>query len=396
MRIQTNKNEVLFLTSVMLFWFAQYVYIPHQVNFLESQLVSGSLIGLVIAGYGISQMALRIPIGFLADFYSITKPFIMVGSLGAGLASIIRLSAPNGVGFLIANLFSGLASATWISFMVFYLMGASEKETINKTSNIIMAMNLGMLTAFMFSSNLYKSVGMQGMAIAGIIAGILSCILLLAVKEFATPIHKGETTSKSCSYILSILFNKKLLFFSFIALVQQGIQMTTTMSYSNQIIKSIGANDVLVGLSSVIYMSSSVFFSWLAKHRVLSNVNRNKSMVFSLVCLVVYLLLYSQVQSVPLALVLQILPGITTGLCFTYLNSEAMSEVDDQRKSTAMGIFQAIYAIGMSLFPIIASAIANHSNIRISYLYLAAFVIVSILLLLWYNSKDDQKLLPQE
>lgn len=392
MKVDTFKNDRLFLTSVMLFWFAQYVYTPHQVNYLENQLVNGSLIGMVIAAYGISQMILRIPIGFLADYYAITKPFIFLGALGAGLASIIRLFYPDGTGFLIANLFSGFASASWISFMVFYVVGSTEEKRINKTSNIIMAMNLGMLSAFVFSGLLYNRLGMKGMVIAGILSGVLACLLLINIRGFTHPVHSTQTTHKDPFYILSIFLNKKLLFFSLIALVQQGIQMTTTMSYSNQIIKSIGANDLFIGLASVIYMSASVFFSWLAKHDVLRRVNRIKSIIFSLGCLFIYLVCYSQVTSVTLALVLQILPGITTGLCFTYLNSEAMSEVDEAQKSTAMGIFQAIYAIGMSLFPMLASSVAKDSNIRLSYLYFSFVVLLAIFLLCYYQLKQKNNL----
>lgn len=383
-----NKYDVLFLTSVMLFWFAQYVYIPHQVNFLESQLVTNSMISIVIAAYGISQMILRVPIGFLADFHSITKPFIIIGALGSGLASLVRLIAPNGLGFLIANLLSGLASATWISFMVFYVVGKSNQEKTNKTSNIIMAMNLGMLIAFVFSSNLYISLGMTGMTVASVVAGVLSFSLLLLIKDETA---QKKIKNQHPADILRIIFNKKLIFFSLIALVQQGIQMTTTMSYSNQIIKSIGATETLVGLSSVIYMSSSVFFSWLAKQKVLRDFNRIKTMIFSLICLVIYLVLFSRVYSVSHALLLQIIPGITTGLCFTYLNSEAMAEVDEERKSTAMGAFQAIYAIGMSLFPIIVAKISINSAIRTSYLYLSGFVVFSLFLLVIYYFRVERK-----
>lgn len=391
MSINIRKNNYLFLLSVILFWFAQYVYIPHQVNFLESTYTSASLVGLVIAAYGISQMLLRIPIGFLADFYSINKPFIFIGSLGAGLASCFRIFWPNGHGFFIANLFSGLASATWISFMVFYIVGNSHQEIVKKTSNIIMAMNIGMLSAFIFSSGLYDLLGMKGMTIASFLAGILSFICILSLGQFKTTLSPTNRSHKNLKYILSILFNKRLLFFSFITLIQQGVQMTTTMSYSNQIIKDLGASEYLVGISSVIYMSASVIFSWIAKSKYLSRINPIKPILFSLMCLVIYLVIFSVVESVSLALLLQILPGITTGLCFTYLNSEALKGVDLPRKSTATGAFQAIYAIGMTLFPIFVSSVAEQTDLQTSYLYLVVLVGISIGLLLVYEMKAFRK-----
>ena len=47
----------------------------------------------------------------------------------------------------------------------------------------------------------------------------------------------------------------------------------------------------------------------------------------------------------------QVLPGMATGILFSYATSEAMQGVPGEQRSTAMGFFQAVYAVGMTTFP---------------------------------------------
>ena len=70
-------------------------------------------------------------------------------------------------------------------------------------------------------------------------------------------------------------------------------------------------------------------------------------------------------------LFLQILPGMSTGILFSYLTSEAMCGIEAKKRSTAMGLFQAVYAIGMTTFPIFTGNIASGFSIQYGYLVLA-------------------------
>ena len=87
------------------------------------------------------------------------KPFIMAGALASGSASLFRVCLCNERGFLAANLLSGLASAMWISFMVFYT-GKYPQDQQKATSRIVLFNNLGMLLGFVASTLCYSRIGM--------------------------------------------------------------------------------------------------------------------------------------------------------------------------------------------------------------------------------------------
>ena len=87
-------------------------------------------------------------------------------------------------------------------------------------------------------------------------------------------------------------------------------------------------------------------------------------------------------------MMLQILPGTSSGILFSCATSEAMKEVKPFQKSTAMGFFQATYAVGMSIFPMIVGKISGLISIRASYLVLSLISVIGIIASYFYYKKS--------
>ena len=56
-----------------------------------------------------------------------------------------------------------------------------------------------------------------------------------------------------------------------------------------------------------------------------------------------------------------------------------MKYVPQESKSTAMGFFQAVYALGMTLFPMICGNIVSHFSMLYAYLFLAVICLLSVI-----------------
>lgn len=379
----TRKQEINYLAMVSLFWFAQYVYIPYQTTFLTASGASSAFTGMVVGAYGISQLALRFPIGICADSVGRHKYFIMAGAIASGTASLFRVFWCNGTGFLVANFFSGLASAMWISYMVFYTNHFSAGDQQTATSRIVLFNNFGMLLGFLCSTISYHRIGMAGICMLSICAGLMAFLLSIGIKE--TEVHPGIHKTRE---LLSVCNIRRLWLFSFIALIQQGIQLTTAMSFTNQILKELGASDGIVGISSVIYMISSVGFAAFAASGTCSRKGPRFwiPLVFAVVAL--YCILVPAAGSIPVLLLLQILPGMSTGILFSFTTSEAMRDIPADRKSTAMGMYQAIYAVGMTTFPIFTGALATRKGILNGYLLLAGIALLGGIGAVMYYKKE--------
>ena len=371
------------MAIVTLFWFAQYVYIPYQTTYLTGIGVASSTVGGIVGAYGITQMLLRLPVGLSADRVGRHKLFIMAGALAAGTASLIRVFWCNGTGFLIANLFSGLASAMWISFMVFYTGRYSGKEQQEATSRIVLFNNLGILLGFTASTLLYGRIGMDKICLLSVTAGCLAFLLSLFLKE-----EKSSGGGKcSVGELLRVCKGKRIIVFALVALIQQGIQLTTTMSFTNQILKNCGAADGIVGISSIIYMISAVLFAGFASSGICGKKGPRFWIPTVLLVVAAYCTLVPVAGSIPLILLLQILPGMSTGILFSYATSEAVQGVPAEKKSTAMGFFQAVYAIGMTTFPTITGKIIGASGMWTGYLTLAAVAVAgAVMAFIWYRT----------
>ena len=198
-----RRNRGVLLAIVVLFWFAQYVYVPFQTPYLTSLQVSAAFIGVIVGAYGVTQMTLRLPVGVLADFRGRHKGFIFLGALLAGAASALRLLFPGGVGFLIANLLSGCASSMWISFMVLYTSFFGSGQQQSATSRIIMFNNVGVLLGFLAGTLCYGRFGMSLLTTMSAIAGFAGAGLSLLLREEKPPVK-----NVSVGGLLKICLNK--------------------------------------------------------------------------------------------------------------------------------------------------------------------------------------------
>lgn len=382
-KVNSHSQQGLLLVIVALFWFSQYIYIPQQTPYLTLAGLNTGFIGIIVGAYGISQMLLRLPVGVMADLAGKHKRFICLGSLSTGVACCLRILLPAAPGFLIGNLCSGLASAMWISFIVYYTGFSSAEEQQKATSQIILANNLGMLAGFVASTLLYEKWGMFTLCRLGICAGVIGLMLgLLGIKEekvlpddiSATTVTANSTVTVSA--LLGICKNHKLIVFSLLAIIQQGIQMSTTMSFTTQILKDLGAAAAVIGLASIIYMVSAVCSSWFGGSAVCQNQGPRFWIPVVFLMVALYCILVPTVNSVSVIMCLQILPGFSTGVLYSYLTSEAMTEVPAYQKSTAMGFYQAVYALGMTVLPILAGYIAEHVHMTVAYYVLAILAVV--------------------
>lgn len=378
----SSREEIIFLGIVALFWFAQYVYIPYQTTYLSGCGVSSNFIGMIIGAYGVSQMLLRFPVGILADCIGKHKKFIMIGCLSSGIASFFRMIYCNGEGFFLANFFSGFASAMWISFMVFYTQYFKEEEQQKATGKIIMFNNIGMLTGFILSIICYKNIGMKGICLLSCVGGMVAFFLTFFIKE-----SKERKKTVKIEELLKICKGKRILIFSFLALIQQGIQLTTVMSFTTQILKNKGASDITVGISSVVYMLSAVLFSAISGSKFCRKRGTKFWIPFIFILVAVYNILVPVINDIYIILILQLLPGMSTGILFSYTISEAMIGIPKEKKSTAMGFFQAIFAFGMTIFPIITGKIVSISDMKIGYFFLAGIALIGSLISWKYYEK---------
>ena len=377
-----RNNQILLSAVVALFWFAQYVYVPYQTPYLLGQHVTSSFVGMVVGAYGISQMLARLPVGVIADIADKHKVFIILGAFSSGFASFVRIIWPSGAGFLVANLLSGLASAMWLSFILLYCSYYDKLHQQIATSRVVLYNNVGVMAAFAVATVSYDSWGMPFLCVTSMVAGIAAVFIAIKIRpvesdglNYSVSVHNIKRT-ELIGHLLTVCKRKRLIAFACLMLIQQGIQMATVMSFSTQIMKDAGASPYFIGVASIVYMFSSVVMSIIASTKICTYPGGRFWIPVVFVLVAAYCILMPQIRIIPTFLLLQIIPGISSGILVSFLISESMVGIPKSKNSTAMGFFQAVYAVGMTIIPVIVGRITDIFSIAIGY---GAMAIVAVL-----------------
>lgn len=385
MKDESRDPQVVLLSVItVLLWFSQYIHVPFQTPYLSGIAVSAGTIGLIIGAYGLTQMLGRVPIGILADLRGQHKIFIVFGMFCTLLASLSRVFFPDGSGYLAANLLSGLASASWVCFIVMYTDLFTRDKLSAATGRIVSLNNFGILLGFLAGMLMRDRLGMRALCLAGAGAALLGTVLSFFLKSGAREGRIPPTRAQ----ISKTLIHPQVWLFAAAALVQQGVVASTTNSFTTQAARELGASGLQIGLCSLIYILSAVISSNFSGMKHLSRFQPSETIPLLFALLTLYCMLVPNLHSVPQLFLAQILAGLSQGWLYATTTAEAMRGIPDSVHSTAMGLYAAVYALGMTVFPIVTGDLAESFGMLWAFYALACVCALSaVLMIFWYVRK---------
>ena len=77
--------------------------------------------------------------------------------------------------------------------------------------------------------------------------------------------------------------------------------------------------------------------------------------------------------------VCQVIIGLGVGIAFPVLMGLALQAVEPEARASAMGVFQSVYAIGMTLGPAISGVVAHRWGIQGVYMTNGALLVLATL-----------------
>ena len=356
-----SQNTKL-LVIIALFWFAQYIYVPNTAPYLLAQKVTADFVGIIVGVYGGVQMSLRFPMGILADWLGKHKLIIIVGCAFSGGASVVRILESTGYGFLIANIMSGVASSLWVSFMLLSTKYITPDRMQTQIGYLFAANNFGIMLAFITSAVCFEGFGMDFLCLCSALSGALAMLLAMSLKEddpaYAHLHEPPESKHRPLvADLIKVAKRKRIWFFAFLASIQQGVTMTTIMSFSNEAALRIGGSSYEMGLMTIVFILFNVISSYYSGKPPFTRISQGFLVSSALFMLAAYCFLSVMVTHIYLLIIIQVFLGWSFGFVFTIATSEAIVGVEHYRRSSAIGLFQALFAIGMTTVPIIAGRI---------------------------------------
>jgi len=396
MRQKTGKPRVgLFIVCTLFFWFSLYAYMPTMTPYLTSLGISYTMIGLIGGSYGFAQMVLRVPLGIASDRLGKRKLFIVIGLFIGGFSALGMFFTQNAFLLLTLRFLVGVCTSSWVLFTVLFSGYYDREKYASRTSYLLMVNNCGAVLSKLAGSMLAERVGHRYTFLLSSAVGLAAGVMSLFITEKAP-----ETTEHPpIKELLSVIKNRNLLVMSTLAALSQMVLFSTINTFTPDAAARVGAGPVQLGIMSTV-ASIPAIFTALAGGRIFSkgvSVRLIVTLGFTLSASGTVMIAFT--GSLVLIFVSAILIGAGCGLCMSTLLSFCSVTIEEDRRSAAMGVFQAVYSIGMFAGPVLIGLFVDAISLSSGFIAAAALALMGLVTALSLlnkekSNKQDGKLQP--
>ncbi|MEK4385581.1 MFS transporter [Solibacillus sp. FSL W7-1464] len=385
----TFRNQTTFLFVSFLFWVSQFIYVPVLAPYIESQGGKYTFIGLVLGSYGVFQLISRMPIGIFSDLLKIRKPFILFGLFISAL-SCLTFAITDQLGWiLVARSLAGLAAATWVVFTVLYSSYFTDQQITKAMGSISLVVVLAQFTGMGLSGYAIAQWGWNGPFWLGAIIALIGMLLSVLVFE-----SKEKVTSEPIRFkeLTSIITYVPLIKVSVLSIVAHGILFTTMFGFTPAYALEIGFKATDISLVTIAFMIPHAIAAIVSGKYFVPMLGKWRTLQLAFCSVTVFTLLTPVIDGKLLFCILQIFNGFSLGLLFPVLLAMVVELVPYQKRATAMGVYQALYALGMFIGPFVGGILNSYLGIGGAF-YLSGIAgsIATIFTFIW-NFKEQNKL----
>jgi len=373
--------------SVSLLFGAQHVYtpmLPIRARQLGAPL---SLVGLIVAVYAVPQVLLRIPIGVASDLWGRRKPFVVAGFVLSAVGGLGLALSPSPGLLAVFRAIAGVGSCTWVALSTYLVNCFPADQALHATGVMAFFQSGGMIAAAALGALVSGAFGLRAPFLASV---VLAGGGLLALSQ--TPREAVESrTPLSLAQLRSTLTEPMLLLTSGAGLVAFYANWATTNSFVPIYAQKLGASAAAVGWlatgTQVAYALSAIQTGRLGRRwRPFQRVS------VAFVALSALDALAPAIGSVPLFALSRAAYGACYGQIYPVLMGQSIAAVPEQKRASAMSVFQAIYAVGMFLGPATSGLLADRFDVGGAFrvaasLSLATALALQVILRTWRSAR---------
>jgi len=348
----------LYGTAVFLYWIALYLYVPTLPTYVESKSDNLAMVGIVLSMYGLWQAFIRLPLGIISDWVGRRKPFIIAGFGLVGLGAWIMGVSDTASGLLIGRAVTGLAAGTWVPLIVLFSGLFPPKDAVRASALLTLFGSVGRMLATSVTGALNEWGGYQLPFFLAAGAAVLAILVIIPNKEQAL-----KPKAPSFRSICALFTRRDVLLPSLISTLCQYANWAATFAFLPILAQQLGAT----GVTQSILLSMNVGVFTLGNLLTTSIVNRigARRLVFAGIGLLACGIgMAGFAPSLPILFAAQFCMGLAQGTAYPLLMGLSIRYVDDAERSTAMGLHQSVYAIGMFAGPAVSGLVADAIGIR--------------------------------
>ena len=345
---QSRTARRLLEVAVVFFWASEYCHAPYFTPYLHSLQMGSTLVGIIISCYGFTQMLVRIPLGIFTDTTGAYKKIITVGLFCTTVSSLGLFLTTNFVGILLFRMLAGVAASTWIATTVVYMAMFSEAESVRASARLNALNNGGKLLAFVLGGAAATLLNYRITLFMSFAVGLGG----LVVMPFVT-VPAIRRTPLSLSRLGAVFTDKRILIPSLLMAVQQMILHSTVFSFTSNLAESRGAAAWMLSLLSAVFTAVQIFSARIIGGKRFQAIDRQAAILFGFALQFVYLAVLALAPNAWMILAGQVACAFGGAILASLLLAECVSHVSQGERSTVVGVYQAIYGLGMTIGPML-------------------------------------------
>ena len=342
-----------YYASMFLYWGALYIYSPILSVYAQSLGASFTTVGMVVGAYGFVQMWLRIPLGVWSDRLGRRLPFLYAGHFFNLVGCLGLAMAPTPMYLVIFRGVLGISAATWVAFTVLFASYFPPNQS-PKAMGVVTAINgISLIVVNGLGGQIAEMWGMGTTFYAGAGLAAIGLIATVPIKE-----HRMTRQPPTFRQIWRIITHPALMLVAAITALNHYSFWATTFGFIPLHAENLGASKFALGIIGVAALVPYTLTAPM-NHHFAARLGENRAVFVGILVMAVTMFVVPLIHNIPLLVISQGASGFGRGLVYPLLMGLSIREISGEDRATAMGVFQAIYAIGMFLGPTTTGAVAD-------------------------------------
>jgi len=342
----------------LLYWMSLYLYVPTLPTYVQSKSESLALVGVILAQYGLWQAIIRLPLGIVVDWMGRRKPFIIAGVALAGLGAWIMGTADSAGGLLVGRAITGLACGTWVPLTVAFSGLFPARDAIRATAILTFVGSVGQVSATSVTGSLNTLGGYSLAFFLAAGAAALGLLVALSVREKQHPPRRPSVNG-----IGRLVTRRDVLLPSLLAAVSQYANWAVTFGFLPILAEQLGATDVLLSVLVSMHIGVVTVMT-LGAAAIVNRIGARRLALISFLLMSGGISFAAWAPSLTIVFAAQLCMAVAQGFSYPVLMGMSIQEVADAERNTAMGLHQAVYAVGMFTGPWLSGILADALGIR--------------------------------
>jgi len=351
-------NIALYATVSFLFWTGLYLYVPTLPTYVKAKSDTLAQVGLVLSMYGLWQGIIRLPLGIAADWLGWRKPFILLGLATVGLGAWLLSTSQTVSALIVGRAITGLGAGTWVLIIVSFGSLFPPGEVVRATAMVTLFGAVGRAFVTATTGWLNELGGYSLPFLLAVGSATLAFFLILPAGEKRSPRRQPSLGS-----VTRLISRRDILLPALLNAFLQYGNYTATMSFLPVLAKELGATDVALGLLLSLNMGVAALGN-LTVTTIVKRVGARRLVYLAFLALLLGLGGASLAPTIPWVYVSQCFIGLAFGIGYPTLMGLSIQHVEGKERSTALGLHQAVYSVGMFAGPWLSGMLADALGLR--------------------------------